>query len=54
MGRAKPGQALDVLEEDVIRLEGGLQKEGGPLANKRHQMSEKRYRAAGGKVPRRN
>jgi hypothetical protein len=48
LGRAKPGSELDALEETKIREGGGLQKEGGPLANKRHEMREKRYRAAGG------
>ncbi len=51
LGRAKPGTDLDVLEETHIRAEGGLQKEGGTLANKRHQMSQERYEAAGGKTP---
>ena len=48
LGRAERGEALDVLEETKIRERGGLQKEGGPLANRRHQMREKRYRSAGG------
>jgi hypothetical protein len=50
LGNAKPGKDLDVLEESKIRENGGLQKEGGTLANKRHQMSESRYRDAGGNV----
>ncbi|WP_379653769.1 hypothetical protein [Pseudoxanthomonas sp. UC19_8] len=48
LGNAAPGRDLDVLEETMIRQNGGIQKRGGTLANKRHQMSEKRYRAAGG------
>ncbi len=51
LGNANPGKDLDVLEEDMIRIHGGPQREGGPLANKRHQMTEKRYRGAGGKQP---
>jgi RHS repeat-associated protein len=51
LGRAEPGTSLDVLEESKIREHGGIQREGGPLANKRHQMSEKRYRESGGTVP---
>jgi len=50
LDRGTPGQDLDVREEDAIRRHGGLQKEGGRLASKRHQMSEKRYRDAGGKI----
>jgi len=50
MGRASPGTDLDVLEETKITENGGLQKEDGSLANKRHQMSEERYRANGGKT----
>lgn len=50
LGKAKPGKDLDVLEETKIREHGGLQKEGGKLANKRHQMSETRYREHGGTV----
>jgi hypothetical protein len=46
LGRAEPGQALDALEETHIRRQGGLQKEGGTLANRRHQMREERYRRA--------
>jgi len=37
-----PGTKLDVLEEKMIREHGGP----GKLANKRHQMSEKRYQEA--------
>lgn len=50
LGNAKPGKDLDVLEETEIRQNGGLQREGGTLANKRHQMSENRYRDAGGQT----
>jgi hypothetical protein len=52
LDRAAPGKALDVAEESQIRLQGGLKKEGGALENKRHQMSEERYRTAGGTVDR--
>lgn len=48
LGRAKPGKDLDVLEETHIRRQGGLTKDGGNLENKRYQMREERYRAAGG------
>jgi hypothetical protein len=51
VGKAEPGTDLDVLEETKIREHGGLKKEGGSLANKRHQMTEERYRRAGGTVP---
>jgi len=47
-GRADPGEALDVLEETTIRKKRGIKKRGGNLENKRHQMSEERYRTAGG------
>lgn len=50
LGRAKPGVKLDKLEEDFIRQSGGPSNQGGTLANKRYQMSEERYRAAGGKI----
>jgi len=51
LGRTKPGKSLDAAEESMIRTHGGLKKEGGELANARHQMSDKRYRDAGGTVP---
>jgi hypothetical protein len=51
VGRAEPGTDLNVLEETKIREHGGIEKEGGPLVNKRHQMTEERYRKAGGTVP---
>ena len=44
-------RSLNVAEEDWIRAGGGPQREGGPLANKRYQMNDKAYRAAGGTVP---
>ncbi len=50
LGKAKPGTRLDKLEEDFIRQGGGPEEQGGTLANKRYQMSEERYRAAGGKI----
>jgi len=34
----------------MIRQHGGIAKEGGVLANKRHQMSETRYRESGGTI----
>ena len=49
--RAKPGAELDKAEEDHIRLRGGPKRKGGRLANKRYQMNDGRYKAAGGKVP---
>lgn len=50
VGRAEPGRALNVLEEDHIRLNGGPKSQGGSLANKRYQMNEGAYRSAGGRV----
>jgi RHS repeat-associated protein len=50
LGRAKPGEELNKLEETHIRLGGGPQNKGGTLANKRYQMSESKYKAAGGSV----
>jgi hypothetical protein len=38
-----------VAEETHIRNGGGPMKKGSKLENKRYQMNEKRYRAAGGK-----
>ncbi len=46
LDRGKPGEHLDYLEEKQIREQGGLKKEGGDLANKRHQMRQERYDAA--------
>ncbi|NEB02593.1 polymorphic toxin-type HINT domain-containing protein [Streptomyces sp. SID13726] len=46
LGRAKPGTDLDVLEESWMRAGGGKYI----LENKRVQMSDARYRAAGGTV----
>lgn len=54
IGRAKPGLALDVMEESFIRSHGGLKHkrgDGGGVVNKRYQMNEERYRAAGGQTP---
>jgi hypothetical protein len=51
LGRAEPGTQLDRLEEYWIRRLGGPStpsNPGGGLANARHQMSEERYRVAGG------
>ena len=48
---AEPGTPLNVAEESAIRTGGGSSRKGGPLANKRYQMCEKKYRAAGGTVP---
>ncbi len=51
LGRAKPGPQLDRLEEFHIRQLGGPTNKSNPnglLANKRHQMSDARYKAAGG------
>jgi RHS repeat-associated protein len=48
LGRAKSGKQLDRAEESEIRRQGGIQREGGTLANKRHQMVEKKFQAAGG------
>jgi len=49
--RGHPGVDLDRREEFHIRNEGGPTNKGNPdggLSNKRHQMSDKRYDAAGG------
>ncbi|WP_330986333.1 MULTISPECIES: hypothetical protein [Enterobacterales] len=57
LGRAKPGTDLDVLEETKIREMGGIKEtsrgtpKGGTLANKRHQMSDARYKSNGGTTP---
>jgi RHS repeat-associated protein len=51
IGRARPGSELDRLEEYYIRQGGGptnLSNPNGGLANWRHQMSDERYRSAGG------
>ncbi|GAA4491946.1 hypothetical protein GCM10023191_026770 [Actinoallomurus oryzae] len=51
LGRANPGTDLDVLEESWIRAGGGKASvPGSVLTNKRVQMSDKRYKAAGGTV----
>jgi RHS repeat-associated protein len=50
LGRAKPGKDLNVLEETHIRQAGGPKTKGGTLTNKRYQMSESNYKAAGGSV----
>ncbi len=52
LDRAEEGLTLDMAEETWIRKLGGPQKCGGPLANKRWQMSPDRYNAAGGIHPR--
>ncbi|RCS28717.1 hypothetical protein DEO45_16030, partial [Rhodanobacter denitrificans] len=41
--RAQPGKELSYLEETQIRANGGLQREGGTLANKYHAMSQKNF-----------
>jgi hypothetical protein len=48
LGTAPHGKELDVLEESMIRSHGGIERRGGTLSNRRHQMSDKRYREAGG------
>jgi RHS repeat-associated protein len=50
LGRAKPGMPLNVLEESMIRQHGGIKKYGGTPVNKRHQLTDKVYRANGGNV----
>jgi hypothetical protein len=47
LGRAQRSRNLNVFEEKIREL-GGIQKREGILQNKRHQMSEPRYRDAGG------
>jgi RHS repeat-associated protein len=54
LGRADPGQDLNVAEEDWIRAGGGPTNKSNPeggLSNARHQMNDADYRSAGGKVP---
>jgi RHS repeat-associated protein len=54
LGRATPGQSLSEMEESQIRLHGGLKhkrEDGGGVVNRRYQMNDTRYRAAGGRVP---
>lgn len=51
LGRSSPGSQLDRLEEFFIRQGGGpttRRNPGGGLANRRHQMRDERYDAAGG------
>lgn len=53
LGRAPAGVQLDVLEESWIRAGGGpktVRNPNGTLINKRFQMSDIRYLAAGGDV----
>ncbi|MDO3645237.1 DUF6443 domain-containing protein [Mucilaginibacter sp. L3T2-6] len=50
LGRAKPGEKLNVLEETHIREGGGPKSQGGSLQNARYQMSDANYKAAGGSV----
>ncbi len=41
------GEDLNVLEETHIRLGGGPSKKGGKLTNKRYQVNDVKYKAAG-------
>ena len=51
LGRANPGQGLDVLEESWMRAGGGKKTvPGSVLENSRVQMNDDRYRAAGGTI----
>ncbi|MFE3553261.1 ricin-type beta-trefoil lectin domain protein [Streptomyces sp. NPDC059193] len=51
LGRANPGQDLDVLEESWMRAGGGKKAvPGSVLENSRVQMNDTRYKAAGGTV----
>lgn len=51
LGRANPGQDLDVLEESWMRAGGGKKSvPGSVLENTRVQMNDARYKAAGGTV----
>ncbi len=45
------GLPLDVAEETWMRKLGGLEKEGGTLANKRHACTQERYLKGGGTFP---
>ncbi|MCD9033825.1 RHS repeat-associated core domain-containing protein [Luteimonas sp. Y-2-2-4F] len=51
VARAEPGDNLRVAEETQIRQHGGLRRDGGELVNRRVEMREGRYRAAGGREP---
>lgn len=53
LGRAEPGTDLNRLEEDWIRAGGGPTNRShldGGLSNRRHQMSDANYAAAGGTI----
>jgi RHS repeat-associated protein len=52
-GRAEPGKELNILEQKKINKNGGLQKDGGPLQNKRNQISEKKWEENGIEPPNR-
>lgn len=57
LDRAKPGTALDKVEEDYIRGCGGPTNKSNPngsLSNKRFQMNDNRYQENGGVVPKPN
>ena len=41
-------KTLSLAEENHIRECGGIAKDGGPLENKTHAMSDDNYKAAGG------
>ena len=49
--RAEPGMPLHVAEESAIRRHGGPSTQGGLLANKRYEVNDADYRAAGGHIP---
>jgi RHS repeat-associated protein len=44
----KGKQQLSLAEENWIREKGGIAKDGGPLENKIHAMSDENYKNAGG------
>ena len=44
----KGKQSLSLAEENWIRDKGGIAKDGGPLENKIHAMSDENYKNAGG------
>lgn len=50
--RVQPGESLRKAEEDEIRWHGGPKTQGGSLANKRYEMSDEKYKEAGGTLER--
>ncbi|MEW9702990.1 hypothetical protein ABRS97_27985, partial [Paenibacillus sp. SI92] len=56
LGRAKAGSELDILEQTMINLHGGLGKEGGTLENLINKIRESKWELLGippvsGRIP---